>query len=307
MAKTTKIQNRPKRRKEKIGLDWLTISYKYNQALFDRIHNELDNLIWWGEDYQNNFYTYRIKEDSNEDVIVANVVLRTGAGDTDNRQLGTLTLHNTNKYQGRAFFAIENKALYTALLGYISYVESVLNLTFNNITRIDIALTSTYDYISAILKSVRNYADLKMIYKHKNITNPDETLQNFIEIYPESRRKKIYPPTLVFGHKKKAGTQVRVYDKARELREQSSDKAPYLNEWLGFEYEKLYRIEISLSNVQVREVCSRSVEFMREWGHSGNLINLVQLPNFLTFIFCDALSNVLHFKQGRHTIQIWDL
>lgn len=308
MAKTTiKKQTRLKRRKEKLGIDWLTVSYLYDQSLFQRILNEADSVIWWGEQSQENFYTFRIEDESNEDIQMVNVVLRMERDGSDDRQLGTLTLHNTKKYKSRAFFSVENKALYTDLLAYLPYVEGVLNLTFNNITRIDIALTSTYNYIDAILKSVRNYDGLKMYYNGRNVVNPDETLRNFIEIYPESRRKKITPPTLVFGHKKKTGIQVRVYDKARELRENSPEKIEYLNEWLDFNYDKLYRIEITLTNVQVREVCSRTAELMAEWEHGENLSNLVQLPAFLEYVFCDSLNNVLRFKDGKQTIQVWDL
>lgn len=307
MAKTTTKTARPKRRQEKIGVDWLTISYLYDKALFERIWNELDDMVWWGEEYQDNFYTYRIKDESSEDMLMVNIVLRLGVGDSNDRLLGTLTLHNTKKYEGRAFFAIENKALYTDMLCYVHYVEHVLGLVFNNITRLDIAMTSTYDYITAILKSVRNYDGLAMIYNRRKVVNPDETLKNFIEIFPQSRRKRLKPPTLVFGHKKKQGTQVRVYDKARELRENSPEKIGYFNEWLGFDYEKLYRVEITLTNVEVRDICAKSSELLAEWEHSGNIINLLMLPKFLTFAFCEGLSGVLHFKDKRTTIEVWDL
>lgn len=301
----TKKQARPKRRKERLGVDWLTLSYLYDMNLFEKIQSDADDMIWWGEEYQDHFYTYRIKDQCSDDMQMVNVVLRMGAD--DDRLLGTLTMHNTKKYEGRAFFEIANKALYTGLLCYLPYVESVLNLTFNNITRIDIALTSTYNYMDAILKSVRNYDGLKMIYNGRNVTNPDATLMNFIEIFPQNRRKRLNPPTLVFGHKKQTGIRVRVYDKARELRENSPEKIEYLNRWLGFDYEKLYRIEVTLSNAEVREVCAKSAEWLSEWEHGGNLVSLVQLPSFLSFAFCHALSHVLRFKKGAKTIEVWDL
>lgn len=307
MAKTTtNKQLRPKRRREKIGLDALTICFLTTNSIFEKLRDG-EQLQWWGEDGGADFFTFRIDKESDDRTIVINVNIPDG----DNANLlGVLTLHSAEnrKYANRAFLSVYNKALYDGGTHYIHFVASAMGLEFNNITKMDLALTSTFNYITAILKSVRNYDDLDMIYNAKCVEDINETLGGFTEQYGETRKKKLPNPTLYFGQKKNTGIHVKVYDKSRELTEQSPNKEEYLNKWLGFEGDTLFRVEVSLTNPEVRDLCAQCAkDLLQEWGHDGNIINLVNLPVFLEYAFKKTLGTVLYFRQGRQRIDIWEL
>ena len=301
-----KIATKRKKRKEKIGIDKLTICFNTNDFIFNRIKDEAQQL-WWGEDGSPDFFTYRVDEDSDNRTQLISIII---PDEGRNLLLGSLRLYHSEdkKNANRAFFSIDNKALYNEyLFSLIGFVSGCMSLKFNNITKLDIALTSTYNYITAILKSVRNYNNLDMIYNGRKIIDPNETLQSFTEQAGETRKKKLNNPTLYFGHRKNTGLHVKVYDKGRELREQSQDKRESLFNWLGFKSEKLFRIEISFTNPEVRELCSMTEQYLKEWEHGENLINLINMPQFMSLAFCTSLSRVLHFKQSRKLIEIWEL
>jgi hypothetical protein len=297
-GKTDLKQTRQKRRKEKLGLDLLTLCYTYDKVLFDTIYNSENSKITFDD-----FYLYRIESD--EDTQVVNIVIQM-PDDTD-QLLGTLTFLNGRRYSDKAFLKVNNKALYTRLLQLLPYVEDTLQLKFNNITKVDIALTSTYNYTKAILKSIRNYKRLEMIYNGRRVANPESKIQDFIEIYPRNRKKRINNPTLVFGHKKDTGIRCKVYDKGKELIEESAYKIDYINKWLDFHYKNLYRIEVSLSNTEVRSFCAAAAKIREDWRHGAGIIDNLQSPEFQSFLFHKALSSVLYFKRDGKRVEVWDL
>ena len=86
-------------------------------------------------------------------------------------RLGAFTFNASDKYKGKAFFTFDNTALYKNYLylndgekhNYIcdlNYVSCFYEMTFNNITELEIAFDSTYNYIGK----------MRRIKTQKNIT-----------------------------------------------------------------------------------------------------------------------------------------
>jgi hypothetical protein len=139
------------------------------------------------------------------------------------------------------------------------------------------------------------------------VVNPQATLKNFLEIYQRSREKKQPNQTLCFGHKKKDGIHCTVYDKKRELSEQSIYKIDYFDTWFEYPYDNLYRVEIELRNPQIRSLCSVASDIRKDWEHGPRLVDHLQSSEFLTFMFHTALSSVMHFVRDGKRIEVWEL
>lgn len=86
-------------------------------------------------------------------------------------RLGTFTFSNSAKYEGKAFFTFENGALYRVYTRVpngepsnhicdLLYVADFYGMTFNNVTELELAFDSIYNYISKVrrmIKDVENY------------------------------------------------------------------------------------------------------------------------------------------------------
>ena len=183
-------------------------------------------------------------------------------------RLGTFTFSNSAKYAGKAFFSFENSALYRVYLKFpneepknhicdLQYVADFYRMEFNNITELELAFDSTFNYISKVRKMIKD-TDAYDLYLNGKKVKDDETLDGYGEYYTRSRVKMSKLPTLYFSQAKDTDMKMRVYDKARELNENSPNKAERLKEWLGWDtIDKLYRVEVVLHNTNVREFVER--------------------------------------------------
>lgn len=82
-------------------------------------------------------------------------------------RLRTFTFNASDKYKGKAFFTFDNTALYKHYLwlndeekhNYIcdlDYISWFYGLTFNNITELEIAFDSSYNYIGKMRRMMDN-------------------------------------------------------------------------------------------------------------------------------------------------------
>ena len=82
-------------------------------------------------------------------------------------RLGTFSFNSTDKYKGKAFFSFDNGALYRTYIRLndgerhnhicdFQYVCDFYGLEFNNITEVEIAFDSTYNYVSKIRRMIKD-------------------------------------------------------------------------------------------------------------------------------------------------------
>ena len=118
-------------------------------------------------------------------------------------------------------------------------------------------------------------------------------------------------PTLYFSQAKDTDMKMRVYDKARELDENSPNKAERLKEWLGWDtIDKLYRVEVVLHNTNVREFVERYGERLySECGEHSNVLNLLGMSDFRLAMFLDSVDRLIYFrnKKTREKISLIEL
>ena len=236
-------------------------------------------------------------------------------------RLGTFTFSNSAKYAGKAFFSFENSALYRVYLKFpneepknhicdLQYVADFYAMEFNNITELELAFDSTFNYISKVRKMIKD-TDAYDLYLNGKKVKDDETLDGYGEYYTRSRVKMSKLPTLYFSQAKDTDMKMRVYDKARELNENSPNKAERLKEWLGWDtIDKLYRVEVVLHNTNVREFVERYGERLySECGEHSNVLNLLGMSDFRLAMFLDSVDRLIYFrnKKTREKISLIEL
>ena len=226
-------------------------------------------------------------------------------------RLGTFTFSNSAKYAGKAFFSFENSALYRVYLKFpneepknhicdLQYVADFYGMEFNNITELELAFDSTFNYISKVRKMIKA-VDTYDLYLNGKKVKDDETLDGYGEYYTRSRVKMSKLPTLYFSQAKDTDMKMRVYDKARELNENSPNKAERLKEWLGWDaIDTLYRVEVVMHNTNVREFVERYGERLYpECGEHSNVLNLLGMSDFRLAMFLDSVDRLIYFRNKR--------
>ena len=234
--------------KASVNIDKLKVCLIQPEGLFERIYkHEQDYIVFKG------FALKRIECDT--DTIVCSVLLDE-AEQTEQVLLGSLVLNDTHKYLGKAFFEFENSALYTVegidaggnkynKISYLYYVIETLDMELNNVTQIDLALDSNINFISKITHAIKNYEAYDMYLNGKKITDPNEKLPNYGVFHGASRKRLESLPTLYLSQvKKETGLSMRIYDKTKELAEQSLYKKGDSSA-LGWTAPKIYRAEIT--------------------------------------------------------------
>lgn len=233
----------------------------------------------------------------------------------DYYRLGVFTFHNSAKYEGKAFFSFENAALYRVYMrqyngeptNHICDFQTICEfygMTFNNITELELAFDSNYNYIGKVRRMIKNIDRYDLILNGRRVKN-DETLDGYGEYYSRSRTKLAKLPTLYFSQAKDTDMKMRIYDKAQELNESSPHKAERLKEWLGWsDISKLFRVEVVMHNTNVREFVGRYGErLIGDSGEHCNILNLLNFEEFRLAMFLDSADRMLYFRDkqtGEH-------
>lgn len=299
--------------KASVNIDKLKVCLLQPDGLFERIYKEEPDYIVY-----NGFSLKRIE--CNTDTIVCNVLLDE-AKQTEQILLGHLTLNNTCKYAGKAFFEFENSALYTVegidasgnkynKISYLYYVIETLGMELNNLTQLDLALDSNINFIRKIIKAVKSYDTLDMYLNGKKILTPEEKLPEYGVFHGASRKRIESLPTLYLSQaKKEVGLSMKVYDKTKELAEQSLYKKERFFKWLGWTAPRIYRTEITLHNVNVRDFCTIAGSQIEEQGNLKNILNLLGLKNWRAKCFMEMADRLIYFRdrKSRKKLTLIDL
>ena len=166
-----------------VNVDKLRVCYNMPENLYDYLrehytrHDKMTNARILDED---DFSLVFIEEDDTKMSAVLNV------RDVDGFfRLGTFTFSNSAKYEGKAFFTFENGALYrvytrvqngepTNHICDLLYVADFYRMTFNNITELELAFDSNYNYICKVRKMIKDI-DTYDLYLNGKKVKDDET------------------------------------------------------------------------------------------------------------------------------------
>lgn len=288
--------------KLRICLNMPTNLYEYFKNNYTR-YDGIDNIRILDED---DFSLSFIDEDEIKMTAVLNVRDVQGY-----YRLGTFTFSTSLKYDGKAFFTFDNAALYRVYtrtpngepknhICDLLYVTEFYGMKFNNITELEIAFDSNYNWINIIRKRIKDIDNYDLFLNGKKVKN-NETLDGYGEYYSRSRIKLSKSPTLYFSQAKESDMKMRIYDKSRELNESSPQKVERFKEWLGWKnISNIYRVEVVLHNSNVREFMVRYGERLyNDFGEHDNILNLLGMEEFRLAIFLDSADRLIYFKHKK--------
>ena len=276
--------------------------YTYLNEHYTR-YDELTNVRILDED---DFSLVFIEDDETKMSAVLNV------RDVDGYfRLGTFTFSNSAKHEGKAFFTFENGALYrvytrvpngeqTNHICDLLYVADFYGMTFNNVTELELAFDSTYNYISKVRRMIKGVENYDLYLNGRKVTN-DETLDGYGEYYSRSRVKLSKLPTLYFSQAKDTDMKMRIYDNPSQQNDITPHKPEHMITWLGWEYKiNVYLLEVNLHNTNVRDFMERFGERMyRESGEHSNILNLLGMSEFRLAMFLDSADRMIYFRDKR--------
>ena len=150
--------------------------YAYLNGHYTR-YDELSNARILDED---DFSLVFVEDDETKMSAVLNV------RDVDGYfRLGTFTFSNSAKYEGKAFFTFENGALYrvytrvpngepTNHICDLLYVADFYGMTFNNITELELAFDSTYNYIGKVRRMIKDVENYDLYLNGRKVSNDEQ-------------------------------------------------------------------------------------------------------------------------------------
>ncbi|MBR4704622.1 MAG: hypothetical protein IKP02_03350 [Paludibacteraceae bacterium] len=301
----------------KIGIDWLKVCCRQNPEL--PLWDELKN----GRKYFGQNKELMIK-DISRSMLRIDAVVTTLDENGDYKRLAELTVYPhseesniSSDMYGRAFLRLYNEWLYQPEgIGYLMGALSNLHLEFNNITRLDIALTSIHvNFSRFILKAIRE-PSIDMVYRGRVWHGTDaEAIPELCVTQSISRKGKIRnAETIYCGMAKGKDVQMCSYNKNAELSSNDDVKRSTLCQWLELPVNSrspIYRLEVQLRNEDLSEQLEtmfggkHNVDYMHL--RTGGILWKIMDEKFLFRLMYYGLHRIMHFRKGRKLLSIFDI
>lgn len=304
------------KRRIKYNIDKLRECYIQPEGLFELLKQYPKNTY---VDYDG-FRLYIIDDGRGENEkepikIKANVYV-------DNNLLGDFVFHSSLHYDGRCFFSFSNYSLYDQT-NYmngekfnhqieIEHIARTLGLKLNNFTVIEIALDVNCNIIAKVQKMIKDYQNYDMIVNGKRIVDENRKIEGFGEYFGRSRAKRDKYPTLYFSQAKNDGLELKIYDKSREIMEESPQKK-YIQLWNGFGSQKVYRLELTIKNEQFKKwldyVRQPDNDILTEWSEFERSEALLLLSAYKSPLWQFGVNRLVYFRHRvtRKVITLFDI
>lgn len=240
-----------KKTKWKINVDKLKICYNQPAELWQYLSKfNTDDIINYDCFALHILDDGRGKENDKPRVkIKANVLLDEGL------VLGKFEFNNSSKYEGKCFFAFDNKALYTIAgcnmgkkynhIITLDFIEQQLNLIKNNLTLVEVALDVNFNVIHKIQTYIKDYKNYTMYINGNIVADEKRKIENYGEYFQRSRKRRERYPTIYLSQSKEDSPRLKIYNKTNEITEESGKE--YINEWNEIS-GNVYRTEITIKN-----------------------------------------------------------
>lgn len=299
-----------KKVKYNFNVDKLRLCYRQPQRLFDLLKG-----------YNNGNYinfegfslviidSGRVQESTKEpSKIKADVVLQDGT------LMGEFVFNNSAKYEGKCFFAFENHPLYKVngydsqgnkhnYMAFMGWIEQQLGLEKNNLTETEIALDVNFNPQPQLLKLIRDTANYDMIVSGKKVAD-DERISGYGEYFERTRTKRKRYPTIYLTQKKVDSPSLKIYDKLTEIREESGKY--YIADWNNFGNSLIWRMEVTVKNVDFKEFQEKISKNIEEWGQIETITELLGLEQFRTLLWVYIADRLIYFR-NKHTDEVVSL
>ena len=230
--------------------------------------------------------------------------------------VGTLTAHNSAKYDGLCFLEFTNKTLYSRLgedkaekvngLNCLPYIVIQMGLRLHNVTELEIAADCSYNPTPTIRRMIKDYQNYDMIMNGRRIDDEKRNISGYCEIHGRSRIKVDRIPTLSFRQCKDEGLKMKIYNKSKEI-EQASDKK-YIEDWNGYGSHPTYRVEVTVKNADYRQWLDYNIaQGKPDWGDLDASVGLLTDEAYRASLWQFCTHRLVYFKPKGKRDDVIDL
>ncbi|MEE0267893.1 MAG: hypothetical protein UD103_07950 [Bacteroidales bacterium] len=283
--------------KEILNMDKLEVCYTATPEVYEGLQNtkyqELDGfrIFSYDTDSAKESYLQIDIQEPNKD------------GTLEWMKFGTIKVGSTFADEDTPLYVwirIDNRMLYTPFYPdvpaatHLYYISDSLNLTYNNITKIDVALDSNINYFNRIKKAVKNMEFVPVVL---NTAYPDKkTIIDKLLYIHTADRERYRTNTIAVSSSEKDMT-LSIYNKTQEIEESGKE---YISEWNNIP-NNTYRTEIRLKRSALRD-------FLQDKGMTFEDLYYRLFDKELLFsLFCYYSNKLIRFRHGRECISIIQL
>lgn len=235
----------------------------------------------------------------------------------DHTKLGDLEISNTS-FVGKAFFTFTNKSLYTPSTQifrekhnnviHLQYIADCLGLQLNNITTIEIAVDTNFNFQRKIQSNITDTTK-EMYINGKKIKDMNTRLKNYFEVKGRTRKQTDKYPTIVV--KQADGLSLKIYNKSVEMQENEQGKMEYIPQWNGFggtdDNEQIYRAEITATREDIRDFYAFLSDFRTDWAEPEYFLYHLLNEDFRALLWHYSTHRLMYFRADGEDIDLIDL
>lgn len=210
--------------KSRLIIDKLEITFENN----DKVQ---DVLNFKDEIETEHFHLIRNKKDSNYRINFDIYFF-------DGYKFGNLYYGSYNINRQKIYLMVSNEIFYLNQLNLIISFQTELNLVFNQISRIDLALDCNINVVNKFYKLLKN-EDLEIIILNKSYAL-NENINDILHL-STGTRNNIHKFKSFYIQNKEKGLILNCYDKRKEILDNNNSKSYILND---FNYKNVFRIEV---------------------------------------------------------------
>ena len=209
------------------------------------------------------------------------------------RIVGYMRFGSFNKNRQNVYVTFENEALYSWLLPTRYYIESVLNLEFLQISKLDIAVDFNFNIERHLIRQYKDES-YDLIINGRLANNKEVYGVGFLS-YWNPRHRIFANPQMVVANDKRNLT-MKTYNKQKEIKQES--KKHYIQEKTGF-HAVMYRVELSAKN---HKILKKTLDAL----HINDEYLYVNLDNetVLQTVFQHLLDRVIRLRKNRKSLNI---
>lgn len=300
------------KKRHNYNTDKLKICYRQPQELFDYLSNfENGDFV-----HYDCFCLQIIDNGKSNETDKPSTLIKANCICDDGTLFGTFEFHNSARYEGKCFFEFTNKVHYTLFSNYpkksnilpmFEYVEQVLGLEKNNITKLEIACDVNFNPLPKILKMIKDSENYDLIINGKVVESDEQIIKDYGEYFERTRKKRKRYPTIYISQRKDDAPSLKIYDKGTEIKVKNKE---YIKEWNEYNTSTQYRIEIEIKNEDIKQFLREIGKDVEHWGELGLFLTNLTDQAFKECIWLYTTNKMLRFRLKsniRHIITLHDL
>ena len=267
--------------KYRFRVDRLEVSYTAPDEVLESLSELAEGCF--GEEYQNNVKLVRVDSRNYKNEFEVYTIYENGW-----QAYGLLQFGSPNPHRQYVYLSVLNERLYDGGLHLLTYIESVLHLSFLRVSKLDIALDANWNLVRCFYRLWRNPDYAFVLLGHRTIEDMTENVSEMIHISTGTRKNISKNRSFSLSNSENS-LSLAGYNKSNEI---AATKKKYIAD--ATEFKKIYRLEVRMSSYKEVRKTLGTLPMNDE-----ELYCRLTDENTLLRLFVTCLSRLIRVKQGR--------